>query len=378
VRRYNGPANTNDVARSLAVSPDGSKVFVTGPSAGSRSGVDYATVAYDASTGAQLWVMRYSSGSGNDFAEALEVSPDGSKVFVTGRSKGSASGWDYASVAYDASSGSHLWTKRYNGPGKAGDFAHALGVSPDGSMVFVTGGSAGSAGSAAYATVAYDASTGAQLWVSRYDGPGPRADSASALGVSPDGTKVFVTGQSARHYPDYATVAYDAATGAQLWVTRYNGPGGNIDQATALSVSPDGTKVFVTGYSYGSTSFDYATTAYDAVVGTELWVARYDSTKIANSADLANDIAVSPDGTKVFVTGASAAATSPTDDYATAAYDASSGAELWVRRYNGSADATDGAYSVAVSPDGTAVYVTGGSTGSTSGSDFATVAYRVG
>jgi WD40 repeat protein len=378
VSRYDGLAHSDDVARALAVSPDGSEVFVTGASLGSRSRFDYTTVAYDASTGTELWARRYTSPAGNDFAEALGVSPDGTKLFVTGRSRGSTSGWDYATVAYIASTGSHLWTKRYNGPGDAGDFAHALGVSPDGSTVFVTGRSDGSTDGPSYATLAYDAGTGAKLWLSRYDGPGPRSDAAAALGVSPDGTKVFVTGQSARFHTDYGTVAYDAATGAQLWVARYNGPSSDIDEATALSVSPDGTEVFVTGSSYGATSgYDYATAAYDAATGAELWVTRYDSTERAGSTDFANDIAVSPDGTEVFVTGQSAAATSATFDYATAAYNTSSGAELWVSRYNGPADGTDAAYSVAPSPDGTTLFVTGGSDTPTRGFDYLTVAYRV-
>ena len=39
-------------------------MFVTGTSAGSGRGSDYATVGYDAATGAQLWASRY-SGPGN-------------------------------------------------------------------------------------------------------------------------------------------------------------------------------------------------------------------------------------------------------------------------------------------------------------------------
>ena len=81
--------------------------------------------------------------------------------------------------------------------------------------------------------MAYSAATGARLWVKRYNGPASKADRAASVAVSPGGTRVFVTGSSetstpsVEHpgfYDDYATVAYDAATGAQLWVKRYNGP----------------------------------------------------------------------------------------------------------------------------------------------------------
>ena len=139
-----------------------------------------------------------------------------------------------------------------------------MGVSPDGSTVVVTGTSIGPTYTPDYVTVAYDASTGAELWVKRYNGPRHR-DEATALGVSPDGYTVFVTGFSTvrRADGDYATVAYDAATGARLWLRRYDGPGNGYDAATALGVSPDGSRVFVTGNSFGSGSgSDYATVAY--------------------------------------------------------------------------------------------------------------------
>ena len=74
---------------------------------------------------------------------------------VTGASLGSMGDADYATVAYDAYSGAQRWVRRYNGPGKADDYAYALAVSPRGSAVFVTGESTGSTGSLDYATVAY-------------------------------------------------------------------------------------------------------------------------------------------------------------------------------------------------------------------------------
>ena len=63
---------------------------------------------------------------------------------------------------------------------------------------------------------------------------------------------------------DYTTLAYDATTGSRLWLKRYNGSGNGYDYAEGLAVSPDGTKVFVTGGSWGAGSDDYATVAYGA------------------------------------------------------------------------------------------------------------------
>jgi hypothetical protein len=37
-----------------------------------------------------------------DAAAALDTSPDGSRVYVTGYSFGSGSGWDFATIAYEA------------------------------------------------------------------------------------------------------------------------------------------------------------------------------------------------------------------------------------------------------------------------------------
>jgi WD40 repeat protein len=384
-KRYKGPGHRcpgsesrYDQATALVVSADQSTVFVTGASCGSGTNLDYATVAYDASTGAQRWAKRYNGpGNGVDYAEALGVSSDGSTVLVTGHSLGSTTGDDYATVAYDASTGAQRWAKRYNGPGNGVDYAEALGVSPDGSTVFVTGGSLGSTSGDDYATVAYDASTGAQRWAKRYNGPGNYADEAYGLGMSPDGSTVFVTGQSIGSDGgyDYATVSYDAPTGARVWVKRYNGTGKQDDYATALGMSPDGSAVFVTGYSIGTEyTFDYATVAYDASTGAKLWVKRYNGP--GNDTDDANALAVSPDGSTVLVTGASLGSTGDAD-YATVAYDASTGAQLWVERYNGPGKSDDYAYDLAVSPRGSAVFVTGESVGSTGSLDYATVAYSV-
>ena len=211
-----------------------------------------------AAPGARLWVARYSGpGNGDDQAFSVAVSPGGTRVFVTGTSQGATSHYDSATVAYSAVTGARLWARRYNGPGNGDDHAYSVAVSPDGARVFVTGTSEGVGHSAfGYATVAYNAVTGAQLWARRYLGPGNGFSTAWSVAVSPGGTRVFVTGssQGAGSGQDYATVAYNAATGAQLWAQRYNGPANGSDYALSVAVSPGGTRVFVTGSSQGAGS----------------------------------------------------------------------------------------------------------------------------
>ena len=94
-----------------------------------------------------------------DIATAIVVSLDGSMVFVTGRSTGRSTGsrtqYDYATGAYDASTGARLWVKRFSGPGKHDDYARSIGAAPDGNRLFVTGSSVGSADNNDYATLAY-------------------------------------------------------------------------------------------------------------------------------------------------------------------------------------------------------------------------------
>jgi sugar lactone lactonase YvrE len=342
-------------------------VYVTGRSYGSDSTRDYATVAYDAASGSRIWLARLNVANG--YPEAIGVSPDGSQVFVTGTS-GPSGDSDYTTVAYGALAGAQRWVARYDGANTGLNQATALAVSPDGARLYVTGLSLSARTEEDYATLAYEASTGRELWVSRYDGGASvyAIDYATAIAASPDGSVVYVTGRSTGpDGPGFATLAYGAASGEQVWLSRYLGP----DVPRAMALSPDGSGLFVTGtvpVRYSDT--DYATVAYDAPSGTERWAATYDGP--AHSVDAAHDMAVSSDGQVVYVTGESVGR-SDTADFATLGYATAGGMQLATARYGRSPQSTDGATAVATSQDGRAVYVTG-----VSANDYATIAYEVG
>jgi hypothetical protein len=310
-KRYTHPIGySQDEAGALGVSPDGSTVFVTGAS---DDGIwtDYATIAYEASTGRHLWTARYGRAS-EDAARTLGVSPDGSTVFVSGFSVSSTS-LDIETIAYNAATGHERWKTRYDGLTHNEDQANAMAVSPDGSKVYVTGYTDRSKRLRNFVTLAYSAKTGTQRWVRRYQGPGDSNNNAKAIVMSPDGSHIYVAGYRSGHDGrDIETIAY-SSTGGRLWRRAYNGPLDGYDQATAIGVSPDGTQVNVTGFRNDVPyNRDYATLAYRASSGESLWEAFYDQDK-----DGASALGVNPDGSAVYVSGMSGA------DFTTIAYSTS-------------------------------------------------------
>jgi DNA-binding beta-propeller fold protein YncE len=308
---------------------------------------------------------------GEAIPRRLAVSADGASVFVAGSRTGTHGiddFWDYFTVRYSATTGAESWRRRFDARAHGGDTAEGLGVSPDGTRVFVTGTSRGS--DRDLATVAYDAATGERQWLARYDSG--RDDDASDLAVQPDGSGVYVAGTARTSPQKIDIVAYDTATGHQLRHANYQD--GGADVVRALAVSADGRRVFAVG----SDGHDSLTIAYPASLRRPLWAARYDG---GHGLDGANAVTVSHDGTRVYVTGESDDGgrlcfdEGATTAYATVAYVARTGTRRWAARYSGSTRDLHTALGVATSPDSSLVFVSGNSKSACRNSDVVTIAY---
>ncbi|MEO0071004.1 MAG: SBBP repeat-containing protein [candidate division WOR-3 bacterium] len=250
-----------DYAVGIAIVPNGA-VFVAGNSGHPYFLTwDYVTIRLNANTGDTVWTRRYNGpAQEQDEARAMILTPDG-YLYLTGGSTGTNSGIDITTLKYSLS-GDLLWERRYNGPANSIDWANGIACDANGN-VYVTGYSQGITSDCDYVMVKYDGA-GTELLVRRYDGPASGYDEAKAIAVDDEGN-VYVTGSSnsSGTRNDYATVKYDV-NGNEEWVYRYNGPASRRDEAIAIAL--DNTRVYITGNSEGNgTGTDFATLRYEAV-----------------------------------------------------------------------------------------------------------------
>lgn len=306
-------------------------------------------------------------------------------------------------AAYNASNGSLRWATLGSPsvPPGVGTQVSAVAVSPDGSRVFLTGSeteqlSLTAAPYTFYLTVAYAAASGRQLWAARYFGvAGGQVNVPTAIAVAPNSATVFVTGTSVvpycagggpcQIYPsEYATVAYAAASGRELWAHGYAGVGAGDNQPTAIAVGASGTRVYVTGVSqYLNPSpnevFDAATVAYASRGGQQLWASRLASPVYGGSV-IPTSLAASPRDDRVYIAGAiQYTGNGSGGAYAglTAGYATNSGRQSWQARYLPAGSGAQASFtSIAVDPSGDRVYVTGSA--SASSSTLSTLAYTAG
>jgi hypothetical protein len=387
VRRYDGPGNSIDRAKAIAIDTSNS-VYITGSSrsikydkdgnllwVGLWRGVDLAidagenlyvggeisvadtssdflTVKYFPN-GDTAWVRKYNGpGNGWDEITALALDKIGN-IYVTGKSVGEETSYDCTTIKYDNNGNEH-WVMRYNGPGNDWDLSSDIAVDYYGN-IYVIGSSRGKDSGLDYITIKYD-SSGNEQWVRRYNGAGNDDDWASAMTID-SYEYIYVIGYSysSETFNDYATIKYDSS-GNEVWIRRYNGTGNGDDNARSIVLDGSG-NIYVTGGSKGKDGRgEYATVKYDGS-GNELWTKRY-----RGSAKFdANAFAIAVDHLdNVYVTGCTVSKTTIAD-FTTVKYD-SSGNELWIEEYNGPANKVDIAHAIILDDSGT-IYVTGESVG---------------
>ena len=197
------------IASSLALSPDGADVAVSGSISG---GATWITAVHNATTGVRRWLVTAGEG-----IAARDVVVDAARVYVTGAGNVGTSGF-LTVVAYDRATGARLWRTDANPPTCCA-YGSRIALAPDGSLV-ATGYASG--GYLDWWTVALS-SSGTVIWQARRDLATTGDEVPAAVFVLSDGTTVVsgtggptvrdVLGNS---YMQGVTAGY-SQTGVLLW-----------------------------------------------------------------------------------------------------------------------------------------------------------------
>lgn len=337
-----------DGAYGLAASPDGNHLYA----AGYYDGV-IAVFSRESATGGLTLTEIQRDGvdgiDGLDCVMDVAVSPDGRHLYAVGE-------WDdgLAVFSRDSTTGRLTFVevqKEGIGGVEGLDGAVAVEVSPDNRHVYVAGSLEDSV-----AVFSRDSATGALTFVAVYnDGIGgvDGISGASAITFSPDGRHLYATG----YFGDsLAVFNRDSVTGELTFLEAfYDGSGGvdGLGGAYGVTMSPGGEHLYVAG------EFDDAVALFarDNATGRLTFVeAVVDGVGGVDGLAGAIEIAVSSDGSYLYVAGWF------DDSLVTFSRNSVTGVLTFVQMQQddtAGVDALYGARSVIVSADGAHVYVSG-------------------
>lgn len=315
---------------------------------------------------------------------------------------------DIVLIKYN-SNNNREWISRYNGPGNGKDQVSGLEIDNSGN-IYLIGESKGDGTGLDYVIIKYNPE-GIEQWVNRFTSESDHTDAPYGITFD-DSNNIYVTGQSSTGSEltyDCVTIKYDSSgnqiwlarhhdrqqqiggkvitdkygnvfvvgrgseglltlkyneAGIEQWVRYYRGPGGS-NTGKRIGLDSLG-NVYVSGTSEGEYYYDYVTLKYSPS-GEELWVRRYNGT--ANYQDQLNDMVVEKSG-NVYVTG-NGTQTGAGYDYTTIKYN-SNGDQLWITKYHNGLN--DIALAM-VQDDLGNIYVTGESDGNGTQFDYTTVKY---
>ncbi|HAY32838.1 MAG TPA: SBBP repeat-containing protein [Ignavibacteria bacterium] len=365
-RIYNGPGNGNDIAYSIALDNAGN-VFVTGESRGDNTDRDYVLIKYNV-LGNEEWIRRYNGNSNSAEIPVKVITDISGNAVITGSSHEAGELFNVVTIKYN-SDGDILWIKHFDGAESGNDMANDMDIDESGN-IYVSGSTFTSASINDYLIIKYSGA-GDELWFRSYNGTANGNDNMTSLTLDISGNAV-ITGSSvgAGTGLDIVTIKYNRS-GDVLWERRFTTPTLNIEEGKDISGDNLG-NIFVTGTTTGfSTSYDFMTLMYSPA-GDLIWSKKYNGPG-TNNFDEPRSITADYNG-NVYVAGLSQG-TGTMDDIVIIKYNIS-GNELWVNRYNSTANRNDVANNISLDNSGNLI-VSGLITGLTSGTDFSVLKFSL-
>jgi len=231
-RVYGGLAHGDDSGRAIAVDAAGN-AYVTGSSASLVNGSDAITLKYS-SSGTRLWTKRY-NGMADDFDEGVDVALDGAGRAYVAMTSSVMGGKNIVVVKYGPGGG-RTWEAMWAGPGDD-DYARAIAVDAQGSAYVV--GAANTFTTGQDAVVLRLTVAGSVKWSKMYDAAAGLSDWGATLMLR--GNYVYLMGVSTRAGGRFSFLAakYGRTAGGLKWA-RVSDVAGDVDTTAGVWVDGDG------------------------------------------------------------------------------------------------------------------------------------------
>lgn len=249
-KNYNGEGDYSESARSMVID-NNDRTYLGGYSFQEGHNRDICLVALN-TAGDTICTYLY-NGSKSDDDELNAIAQDASGyIYATGYTKSLNQKSDFFTMKWDPSTCDTLWTRLYNSSVNQSDRAESMVVDAAGN-VYVTGRSdsdpTDTIDNNDIVTIKYSTS-GAQLWLQRFNGTGNLKDEPSKIILDNSGN-VLVCGRMEKlNDDDFVILKYDPSTGNPVWASpaTYNGPFANDDRPLDMIVD-NNNDIFVCGYS---------------------------------------------------------------------------------------------------------------------------------
>ena len=275
----------------LVFKTDGSKMYIA--NSATTEILQYSTVA-PAWTNPDIANASYDSVSVSVLTETAASSdlffkPDGTKVYITDNGPDEINEYNLT-TAWDLSTLSYV--QNFSCASQDSSIAGTF-FKPDGTKMYVVGIVNDRVNEYNLST-AWDISTASfnQNFSVNSEEPAPRA-----IYFKPDGTKMFITGQTGDEINEYSlSTAWDVSTASASQVASVSS---QETSPQGLFMSPNGDKLYIVGYGSDAvfqysltTAWDISTMSYDSI-----------SFSVSSQETLPTGIAFKPDGSKMYITG---------------------------------------------------------------------------
>ena len=222
----------------LFFKPDGTKMYVMGSSGDDVNEYNLST-AWDISTATFLRLKSISAQE--SLPTGLYFKPDGTRMYITGSATDTVYAYDLA-TAWDISTAVYTTPNDYYPVATQDGTPEAIYIKPDGTKMYIMGRSPGTVYQYKLDT-AWDLTS---AFIEASDSVSAQESSPYGLFFKPDGTRMYVVGTAARTVFQYTlSTAWDVTSASQSGSRLVS----SLQQApTGLFFSGDGTQMFTVGF----------------------------------------------------------------------------------------------------------------------------------